>query len=61
MEELLYFRFTVEPVFYVPLFYVKPVFYVTLSRTKWDFFMASKLYLREPLVYVRKIWSLGVT
>ena len=35
-----------EPVFYVPLFYVKPVLYVseTLSRTKWTFFMVSKLY-----------------
>ena len=35
---------TVDPVFYVPLFYVKPVFYVTLSRTKCIFFMVSKLY-----------------
>ena len=33
-----------EPVFYVPLFHVKPVFNVTLSRTKWIFFMVSKLY-----------------
>ena len=35
---------TVEHVFYVSLFYVKAVFFVTLSRTKWTFFMVSKLY-----------------
>ena len=35
---------TVEPVFYVPLFYMKPVFYMILSRTKWTVFIISKLY-----------------
>ena len=43
-NKMLFGVITVEPIFYVPLFYVKPVICVTLIRTKWTFFMVSKLY-----------------